>query len=67
MGSELFAVHMLTDQGKLKAEKIRIAFDRLLDTLDAECVSGREYAYCKTKLEEACFYAKKSMAKANEQ
>lgn len=66
-----FAVHMLNDDGKAKAAKIADAFDTLLNTLtgvDAAtsdqvlCPPGRELALVKTKLEEACFFAKKAMA-----
>lgn len=63
-----FAVHMLNEQGKEKAQRIAKAFDDLLNTLAGEsiesslCPPGREFAIVKTKLEEACFFAKKSMA-----
>lgn len=66
-----FAVHMLNEVGKAKATKIALSFDRLLNELslpdggaDAPCPPGRELALVKTKLEEACFFAKKAMASA---
>lgn len=57
-----FAVHMLNDEGKQKAAAIQQAFDVCLNTLTDVCTTGRELAVCKTKLEEACFFAKKAMA-----
>jgi hypothetical protein len=58
-----FQVHMLNDEGKLKAQRIAEAFDQLLDTLQERlCPTGREMSIVRTKLEEACFFAKKSMA-----
>lgn len=64
-----FAVHMLNDTGKEKAKKIAEAFDALLTTLQEAptlderlCPPGRELSLVKTKLEEACFFAKKAMA-----
>lgn len=68
-----FAVHMLNDGGKDKAKAIAAAFDHLVDllttpaTLDDQtviCPPGRETAIMRTKLEEACFFAKKAMASA---
>lgn len=66
-----FEVHMLNDEGKRKARAIAEAFDQLLTTLTlAEgavesfvlCPAGREMSIVRTKLEEACFFAKKAMA-----
>jgi len=61
-----FEVHMLNEQGKSKAKTIAEAFDVLLTTVNAVAgsspTSGRELAIVKTKLEEACFFAKKAMA-----
>lgn len=57
-----FAVHMLNDQGKVKAATIGMLFSNLLETLEPLCIDGRELSIAKTKLEEACFYAKKAMA-----
>lgn len=64
-----FAVHMLNDDGKAKATAIANAFDTLADELEELCPTGREFAIVMTKLEEACFFAKKSMANdvANQQ
>jgi len=59
---KLFEVHMLNSEGKSKANYIAHQFDALLSELSRLCANGRELAIVKTKLEEACFYAKKAMA-----
>ena len=60
--SREFAVHMLNADGKEKAGEIALAFDHLLAQLEVLCPAGRELAIVRTKLEEACFFAKKAMA-----
>ena len=62
---DAFAVHMLTEGGKASAREIATAFDELLAKLNALAPDGREMAVVRTKLEEACFFAKKAMAKSN--
>ncbi len=57
-----FEVHMLNDAGSAKATEIAEAFDACLERLMRVCPPGRELALARTKLEEACFFAKKSMA-----
>lgn len=57
-----FAVHMLNDEGQKKAHQIQGSFDFLLNSLSILCMPGREFSIVKTKLEEACFFAKKAMA-----
>ncbi len=57
-----FSVHMLNQLGKSKAGEIAVAFHELLEHLESICPSGRELAIVVTKLEEACFFAKKAMA-----
>ena len=57
-----FTVHMLNEVGKSKAIAIAAAFDRLIGELTNVCPAGRELALVQTKLEEACFFAKKAMA-----
>lgn len=57
-----FAVQKLNEEGFKKAEMMRNEFDRLLSFLKEVCMDGREFSILKTKLEEACFFAKKSMA-----
>ena len=65
--SPLFKVHTLNEEGESRANQIAAAFDDLLFTLTGDrpavlCPEGRELAIVKTKLEEACFFAKKAMA-----
>jgi hypothetical protein len=62
----LFEVHMLNEVGKGKASQIAGSFSGLLGELELICPQGRELAIVKTKMEEACFYAKKAMANAPE-
>ena len=57
-----FTVHMLNDSGKKKAAAIAEGFSILLDGLEGAGVTGRDLALVKTKLEEACFAAKRGMA-----
>jgi hypothetical protein len=59
---KLFEVHMLNEIGKQKARVIASSFNLLLSDLEDNCPAGRELAIVKTKLEEACFFAKKAMA-----
>lgn len=59
-----FKVHMLTEEGKGKAREIAKIFDTCLTQL-SEVTTAPECRYTKlvrTKLEEACFFAKKAMA-----
>jgi hypothetical protein len=62
-----FAVHMLTEEGKKHAKEIAEAFDACLTRLEVVCPDGRHMSVVKTKLEEACFFAKKAMAEVNSQ
>lgn len=57
-----FKTHMLNSAGKENAKGIAHAFNNLLGQLQVVCSNNREFSICKTKLEEACFFAKKSMA-----
>jgi len=58
-----FTVHMLNETGKEKARLIAASFSNLLVELEDTCGGGgREMAIARTKLEEACFFAKKAMA-----
>lgn len=57
-----FQVHMLSELGKARAKDIACAFSDLLDRLEAQGITGRDMALVKTKLEEACFVAKRGMA-----
>ena len=59
----LFQVHRLNETGLKKANELALAFDALLNTLHVLCPGNtREFSIVKTKLEEACFFAKKSIA-----
>ncbi len=65
-----FAVHQLNDNGKQKAAAIADTFSRALNALEVICGAAdprgkggaREMAIVRTKLEEACFFAKRAMA-----
>jgi hypothetical protein len=57
-----FAVHKLNDVGIAKASQIAQEFDKLLGAVEQICPEGRELSIVKTKLEEASFFAKKSIA-----
>lgn len=57
-----FEVHMLNDSGKAKAQRIAAAFSHLLLEVELTGCTGRDLALVKTKLEEACFVAKRGMA-----
>lgn len=59
---EAFGVHMLNDDGKAKAKQLAEDFDALLAKLTAAGVGGRYLSIVTTKLEEACFFAKKGLA-----
>lgn len=57
-----FEVHILNQYGIDKAKMIAIQFNNLLGLLSQWCPEGREFSITRTKLEEACFFAKKAMA-----
>lgn len=59
-----FEVHVLNDTGISKARRIAEVFSAALRALDEEglITNGRERSLVVTKLQEACFFAKKSMA-----
>lgn len=59
----LFRVHRLNESGLNKADKLANCFTQLKESID-EMVPGssREKSIALTKLEEACFFAKKSIA-----
>lgn len=62
MINSLFQFHKLNADGIKKAEAIAQLFSDLLSELETNCAPNREFAIVKTKLEEAAFFAKKSMA-----
>lgn len=57
-----FQVHMLNEAGKINAKYIAEVFSNTLDGLATVCPDSREFSIVKTKMEEACFFAKKAMA-----
>jgi len=60
--SEEFSVHILNEQGRKTASDMAEDFDTLLERLTMVVPPGRYLSIVKTKLEEACFFAKKGMA-----
>ena len=64
---ELFSVHKLNEAGVVKAKAIAMDFSTLLSLLTSYCGgSSREMSVVKTKLQEACFFAKRAMAQLPE-
>jgi hypothetical protein len=57
----LFTYVLLNDAGREKATNIARYFTALLEELEVVCPKGRELSIVRTKLEEASFYAKKSL------
>lgn len=57
-----FAVHRLNPPGFLKAEQLAAAFSKLLNEIDELVPDGREKSLVITKLQEACFFAKRGIA-----
>jgi hypothetical protein len=56
-----FEVHMLNDLGLEQARIIGEIFSTALDRVEM-AVGGRELAIVATKLQEACFFAKRGIA-----
>jgi hypothetical protein len=58
-----FAFHMLNDQGKVMAARIAMIFTDCLNDLEGTAgKDGRDMAIVRTKLQEAAFFAKRSIA-----
>ena len=60
--SDNFKTHLLNEQGQGQARNIGRLFDETLNALVIMGVDGRYLSLVTTKLEEACFFAKKSIA-----
>lgn len=58
----LFKFHKLNHEGIEKANRIQRGFTEFLKDIEEIVPAGRELAIVRTKLEEACFFAKKGMA-----
>lgn len=59
----LFSHNRLNEQGIDKVTRAQDSFSRLLRELESiTALGGREGALVRTKLEEACFYAKKNIS-----
>lgn len=61
-----FKFHKLNETGIKKCEAIGQKFDDLLSFVEAQTPPNRELSLTITKLEEACFYAKKAVAQNKE-
>jgi len=61
-----FAVHKLNEAGLAKANAIGEAFSALLEHVEKECPKGRPLSLVITKLQEASFWAKRSIAELPE-
>jgi hypothetical protein len=63
----LFATHLLNADGLTKAMRISLAFTELYNELKLITPQdSREWSLAQTRLEEACFFAKKAMAVRDE-
>ena len=63
----IFQVHILNAEGIKNTIVIADKFNNLLSDISDYIGKGREAAIVKTKLEEACFFAKKASAVSNQQ
>lgn len=62
-----FKVHRLNGFGMASADDLAVSFSRFLDEIELLCgAEGREMAIVRTKLEEACFRAKRALAEKPE-
>ncbi len=57
-----FSVHLLNDAGLTKASALATIFAEALSRIEEVVPVGRERALVITKLQEACFFAKRGMA-----
>lgn len=59
---EEFKVQLLNDEGLAKASDVGFIFSKALDAIEQLISPGRERALVVTKLQEACFFAKRAIA-----
>ena len=57
-----FQEHTLNDEGIVKCNEIAHLYNDFLNILSQYCNESREFSIVKTKLEEACFFTKKSIS-----
>jgi len=57
-----FTFHLLNEKGRLEAAALAENFTDFLEQLEKVVPPGRYLSIVRTKLEEACFFAKKGMA-----
>jgi hypothetical protein len=62
MARKEFEVHKLSEEGLAVASSIGRQFEDLLESLESLSLDARCLAIVSTKLEEACFFAKKGFA-----
>lgn len=63
-----FRVHKLSAVGLRRADKLAEIFSACLSAVEGECgAASREMAIVRTKLQEASFFAKRSMAVQNQE
>lgn len=62
-----FKVHRLNETGMAKAIHLADGFSDFLSEVEGICgADGREMAIVRTKLQEACFFAKRALAEKPE-
>lgn len=59
--SKLFKVHILNELGLEKAKQLAEQFENVLKYVEEAAEPSRELSLFMTNLEQACFYAKKSI------
>lgn len=65
--NQLFKSFKTSKEGQEKITKVKTAFDDLLIFISKYCEESREFSICKSKLEESCFYAVKSVSISNQE
>lgn len=57
-----FAVHLLNDRGLAKATDVADILSEALSRIETHVPPGRERSIVVTKMQEACFFAKRGIA-----